>query len=116
MDFKPIDNTIFHIFIFSIVNPNFSYSFKSACCQLSAIINTYKQLSFPNYIKDLKITTAINRLSDTPELLKFSFQGLAEHFGFKTAGSFTAAFYKKTGVSPSEFLKELKLRKIPRHS
>jgi len=83
---------------------------------LSTIINTYKQLSFPNYIKDLKITAAINRLSDTPELLKFSFQGLAEHFGFKTAESFTAAFYKKTGVSPSEFLKELKLRKTPRHS
>ena len=82
---------------------------------LSAIINTYKELSFPNYIKDLKITTAINRFSDTPELLKFSFQGLAEHFGFKTAESFTAAFYKKTGVPPSEFLKELKLRKTSRH-
>jgi AraC-like DNA-binding protein len=82
---------------------------------LSAIINTYKQMSFPNYIKDLKITTAINRFSDTPELLKFSLQGLAEHFGFKTAESFTAAFYKKTGIPPSEFLKELKLRKTPRH-
>jgi AraC-like DNA-binding protein len=78
---------------------------------LSTIINSYKQLSFPNYIKDLKITMAINRISETPELLKFSHQGLAEHFGFKTAGSFSAAFYKKTGVSVSEFLKELKLRK-----
>jgi AraC-like DNA-binding protein len=72
-------------------------------------------MSFPNYIKDLKITTAINRFSDTPELLKFSVQGLAEHFGFKTAESFTGAFYKKTGVPPSEFLKELKLRKTSRH-
>jgi AraC-like DNA-binding protein len=78
---------------------------------LSIIINSYKQLSFPNYIKDLKITMAINRISETPELLKFSHQGLAEHFGFKTAGSFSAAFYKKTGVTVSEFLKELKLRK-----
>jgi AraC-like DNA-binding protein len=78
---------------------------------LSIIINSYKQLSFPNYIKDLKITMAINRISETPELLKFSHQGLAEHFGFKTAGSFSAAFYKKTGVTISEFLKELKFRK-----
>jgi len=78
---------------------------------LSTIINSYKQLSFPNYIKDLKITMAINRISETPELLKFSQQGLAEHFGFKTAESFSAAFYKKTGVSVSEFLKELKFRK-----
>ncbi len=78
---------------------------------LSTIINSYKQLSFPNYIKDLKITMAINRISETPELLKFSYQGLAENFGFKTAESFSAAFYKKTGVSVSEFLKELKLRK-----
>ncbi len=82
---------------------------------LSTIINSYKQLSFPNYIKDLKITTAINRISDTPELLKFSCQGLAENFGFKTAESFSAAFYKKTGVTPSKFLEELKSREKSRH-
>jgi len=78
---------------------------------LSTVINFYKQLSFPNYIKDLKITMAINLINETSELLKFSQQGLADHFGFKTAESFSNTFYEKTGVSLSKFLKELKLRK-----
>jgi len=36
---------------------------------LSIIINHYKQMSFPKYIKDLKISTAIERLSKDPELI-----------------------------------------------
>ncbi|MCM4153620.1 AraC family transcriptional regulator [Arenibacter sp. N53] len=78
---------------------------------LSIIINHYKQMSFPNYIKDLKITTAIERLSKDPELLKYNYQGLAETFGFKTGESFSKAFHQKTGVYPSNLLKELKIRK-----
>src|SRR5690606_22832130 len=42
---------------------------------LSTVINHYKQMSFPNYIKDLKITTAIQMLSNDPELLKYNYQG-----------------------------------------
>jgi AraC-like DNA-binding protein len=91
--------------------PSLALELETNTAYLSTVINSYKQLSFPNYINDLKITIAINRISDTPELLKFSHQGLAKHFGFKTAGSFSAAFYKKTGVTVSEFLKELNFRK-----
>ncbi|MBK5193557.1 MAG: AraC family transcriptional regulator [Flavobacteriaceae bacterium] len=91
--------------------PSLALELETNTAYLSTVINSYKQLSFPNYINDLKITRAINRISDTPELLKFSHQGLAKHFGFKTAGSFSAAFYKKTGVTVSEFLKELNFRK-----
>jgi AraC-like DNA-binding protein len=91
--------------------PLLASELKTNTAYLSTIINSYKQLSFPNYINDLKITMAINRISDTPELLKFSHQGLAKHFGFKTAGSFSSTFYKKTGVTVSEFLKELNFRK-----
>ncbi len=91
--------------------PSLASELKTNTAYLSTIINSYKQLSFPNYINDLKITMAINRISDTPELLKFSQQGLAKHFGFKTAGSFSNTFYKKTGVTVSEFLKELNFRK-----
>jgi AraC-like DNA-binding protein len=78
---------------------------------LSIIINHYKQMSFPKYIKDLKITTAIERLSKDPELLKYNYQGLAETFGFKTGESFSKAFHQKTGVYPSHLLKELRHRK-----
>ncbi|MEG3657797.1 helix-turn-helix domain-containing protein [Arenibacter palladensis] len=82
---------------------------------LSTVINHYKEMSFPNYLKDLKITTAIDRLSSEPELLKYNYQGLADTFGFKTGESFSRAFYSKTGVYPSKVLKELKQRQIGRH-
>lgn len=82
---------------------------------LSIIINHYKKMSFPNYLKELKIKAAINRLSKDPELLKYNYQGLADTFGFKTGESFSKAFYKKTGVYPSKFLNELKSRKTSRH-
>lgn len=82
---------------------------------LSTIINHYKEMSFPNYLKDLKITNAIERLSTDPELLKYNYQGLADTFGFKTGESFSKAFYAKTGVYPSKLLKELKNRENKRH-
>ncbi len=82
---------------------------------LSTIINHYKKVNFPNYLKDLRIRAAITRLSKDPDLLKYNYQGLAEIFGFKTGESFSKAFYKKTGVSPSMFLNELKSRETSRH-
>ena len=77
---------------------------------LSIVINHYKKMNFPTYVKDLKIKTAINQLGENSDLLKYNYQGLAEIFGFKTGESFSKAFYKKTGVYPSKFLDELKAR------
>ncbi|ASO04566.1 helix-turn-helix domain-containing protein [Arenibacter algicola] len=82
---------------------------------LSTIVNHYKEMSFPNYLKDLKITYAIEMLSKDPQLLKYNYQGLADTFGFKTGESFSKAFYAKTGVYPSKLLKELKNRESARH-
>lgn len=82
---------------------------------LSTIINHYKKVNFPNYLKDLRIRAAIRRLSKDPDLLKYNYQGLAEIFGFKTGESFSKAFYQKTGVSPSIYLNELKSRETNRH-
>jgi len=79
---------------------------------LSVIINHYKKMNFPNYLKDLRISAAIRRLSEDPILLKFNYQGLADTFGFKTGESFSKAFYNKTGVYPSKFINELKSRKL----
>ncbi len=82
---------------------------------LSVVINTYKGKTFPNYLKDLRVAKAIRMLNADPGLLKFSNQGLAEEFGFKTSESFSKAFYKNTGVYPSKFIKELNSRKVDGH-
>lgn len=77
---------------------------------LSVVINHYKKLSFPNYLKDLRITAAINALTENSDLSKYNYDGLADTFGFKTRQSFANAFYQKTGVYPSGFQKELRAR------
>ncbi|WP_373055465.1 helix-turn-helix domain-containing protein [Zunongwangia sp. H14] len=82
---------------------------------LSVIINNYKNKSFPNYLKDLRIAKAIVMLDNDPILLKFNYQGLAETFGFKTGESFSKAFYKNTGIYPSRYIKELRSRKADDH-
>jgi AraC-like DNA-binding protein len=71
-------------------------------------INHYKQLSFPNYLKKLRIDYALIQLSTNVSLLKYNYQGLAEIFGFKTSESFSRAFYSQTGVYPSNIIKEFK--------
>ncbi|MDT0677790.1 helix-turn-helix domain-containing protein [Autumnicola musiva] len=82
---------------------------------LSVVINTYKNKTFPNYLKELRISDAIIQLNRDPKLLKFNYQGLAETFGFRRGESFSKAFYNKTGVYPSKFIKELRLRKAGGH-
>lgn len=77
---------------------------------LSTVINHFKNVNFPNYLKQLRIKAAVYRLSHEPDLLKYNYQGLAGIFGFKTGESFSKAFFQETGVSPSKFLKELKNR------
>ncbi|MCM4161492.1 helix-turn-helix domain-containing protein [Antarcticibacterium flavum] len=82
---------------------------------LSVVINHYKQMNFPNYLKELRISTAVRRLPEEPMLLKYSNQGLADTFGFKTGETFSKAFYKSTGVYPSKFINELKSRNLEGH-
>ena len=81
----------------------------------SAIINHYKKVNFPSYIKELRIDRAIKELSTDVGMAKYNNQGLAEIFGFKTADSFSKAFREKTGVSPTKLIKELKNRKRHGH-
>jgi AraC-like DNA-binding protein/predicted 3-demethylubiquinone-9 3-methyltransferase (glyoxalase superfamily) len=74
---------------------------------LSRIVNVYKQKTFIQYINDLRIGYAIAKLQEDPKLRKYRIQALAEEFGFNSAESFSAAFYKKEGIKASFFIKEL---------
>lgn len=75
---------------------------------LSIIINQVKQVNFASYLKDLRISNAIDSIKKHRTYLKYSIQGLAEEFGFTTAESFSKAFREKTGIKPSYFLDELR--------
>lgn len=83
------------------LNTNSSY--------LSKVVNTYKNQNFSNYIKDLRITYAINYIKDNPQFLenKSTIQ-VAEHFGFGSLDVFVRALKSKIGVTPAAFFRQIK--------
>lgn len=75
---------------------------------LSKIINYYKDKNFSNYIADLRIDSIIIELRENSKIQNYTIKAIAQESGFGNAESFTKAFYRKTGIYPSYFLKKLK--------
>jgi AraC-like DNA-binding protein len=74
---------------------------------LSKIVNEYKEKSFVTYINDLRIDYIILVLKEDKKMRKYNLQAIAIECGFNSAESFSTAFFKKTGIKPSFFIKEL---------
>lgn len=74
---------------------------------LSKIINIYKEKPFIQYVNDLRIDYAVRHLQEDKKARKFTLQALSNEYGFNNAESFSTAFFKKTGLKPSYFIKEL---------
>lgn len=87
--------------------------FKTNTAYLSSVINAYKNKNFSDYINNLRIDFILNELSEKDyETLKIlSLDSCAERAGFSNRTTFSNAFKKQTGISPSVFLKELRKRK-----
>jgi AraC-like DNA-binding protein/Tfp pilus assembly protein PilF len=76
---------------------------------LSKIINTYKGPTFSNYIKDLRVTYAINHLKENPHIIDtHSTIQIAEMFGFSSLDVFARAIKSKIGVTPAVYFRKLK--------
>ncbi|SNR39956.1 AraC family transcriptional regulator, partial [Flavobacterium sp. ov086] len=86
-----------------------SSTFDTNSKYVSKIVNVYKGKSFIQYINALRIEHAIKQLQENNKLRKYTVQALALEFGFNNAESFSTAFYKKTGIKPTYFIKELDL-------
>ena len=79
---------------------------------LSKIINEHKNKPFIQYVNDLRIDYALNELQNKKRLRNYTINALANEFGFNSAESFNSAFYKKTKIKCSFYIKELeKLKK-----
>ncbi|MBF7092720.1 helix-turn-helix domain-containing protein [Flavobacterium sp. ALJ2] len=74
---------------------------------VSKIVNVYKGKTFTQYINDLRVEYAVVQLQENKMFRKYTIQALALEFGFNNAESFSTAFYKKTGIKPAYFIKEL---------
>ncbi len=75
---------------------------------LSKIINTYKKKSFIQYINDLRVEYILHELKVNPMLHHYTILSIAKEASFNSIGSFTVAFKKKTGITPSYYIKSLK--------
>ncbi|KIA98048.1 hypothetical protein OA93_11380 [Flavobacterium sp. KMS] len=84
-----------------------STTFETNSKYVSKIVNVYKGKTFTQYINDLRVEHAITQLQENKMLRKYTIQALALEFGFNNAESFSIAFYKKTGIKPTYFIKEL---------
>jgi AraC-like DNA-binding protein len=72
---------------------------------LSQVINL-KGANFYDYINTLRIEE-FKRLISLPENKKYSILGLAYECGFNSKSAFNRYFKKSTGLSPSEYLKNI---------
>ncbi|WP_420574478.1 helix-turn-helix domain-containing protein [Kordia sp.] len=75
---------------------------------LSKVINETKKVNFSNYLNQLRIEYAIEQITNNSIFREYTIKAIAEECGFKTQQSFSAAFYKKTGIKPSFFIRQLK--------
>ncbi len=74
---------------------------------LSKIVNFYKQKSFSNYVNDLRIDYAVDRLTNDSKFRNYTIKAISKDIGFNTTEAFSKSFHKKTGLYPSYFIKKL---------
>jgi len=79
---------------------------------LSKVINLKKGKNFSTYINELRVQYSFNELKRNPVFRKYTIKAIAAECGFKSAESFSKAFYKKFGIYPSYYIKQLEQNKV----
>lgn len=75
---------------------------------LSKVVNTLKQKSFSNYLNDLRIDYVIEELKNNEKFRKYTIKAISNEIGFNSSEVFSKQFYKRTGLYPSFYIKNLK--------
>jgi len=74
---------------------------------LSKVINHYKHKNFSNYLKELRINYAFEKLKSEDTFRKYTIKAIATECGFGSSESFSKAFFKYYGIYPSYYIKRL---------
>ena len=74
---------------------------------LSKIINIHKGKNFANYVNDLRIDYCIEKLKTDKKFRLYAVKYIGEEVGFNSVQSFSRAFYRRTGIYPSYFIKNI---------
>lgn len=75
---------------------------------LSQVINRYKGNNFNGYLNQLRIQYITGLLSERSTYRNYSVEALAEECGFADRSKFSKAFTEINGLSPGEFVAQLK--------
>ncbi len=86
---------------------NLAVDFNTNSSYLSKIINGNKGKNFSTYISDLRIDYCVEKLKTNDKFRRLPIKGIAFEIGFNNTESFSKAFYRKTGIYPSYFIKEI---------
>ncbi len=74
---------------------------------LSAFINRYHKVNYNDFINSYRVSHSKVMIMNGEWKYK-TLEAIASEAGFNNRNTFTAAFKKETGQSPSEYLKEVK--------
>lgn len=85
---------------------------KTNTTYLSYVVNKHYGKSFGGYYNELRINYIINEIINNSKFREYTTQAIAESAGFKNADSFTTSFKKKTGLTPFQFINEIKKREL----
>ena len=85
--------------------------FNTNSSYLSKVVNLKKDKNFSQYISELRIAYAVDQLKKNPRFRKYTIKAIAEEVGFGNAQSFSKAFYSRTGIQPSYFIRNLNKQK-----
>ncbi|MBC8755296.1 helix-turn-helix domain-containing protein [Kordia sp. YSTF-M3] len=77
---------------------------------LSKVINKHYEKNFSSYLNELRVQYIITKLKSDSKFRNYTIKAIAEEAGFGNTESFSKAFYKNTGISPSYFVKQLSKR------
>jgi len=80
---------------------------KTNATYLSKIINTHKGVTYNDYINNLRIDYAVNRIKSDKKFRSFSIKSIATELGYKSDYSFAKHFKSKTGINPSYYIKRI---------
>lgn len=78
---------------------------------LSYVINSHKKSDFSTYINTLRINYIISKMKSDQNYLNYKLSYLATKSGFSSHSKFSAVFKSVMGVSPSDFIFDLKMVK-----
>lgn len=99
-----------HLFLNKDINLNdLATQWNTNRTYLSQFINSYKEKSFIDYLNSLRISYFLDKVDTDKKWTKYKIQAIAELLGFSSARSFSSAFMKITGMSPSFYLQQVNL-------